>query len=112
MNRESVLLWKVARENIKDLPPCPDDISEPAYVGLMFCAFCKVSSLVSYSCVLSDNAVLRIVVGLNVMKYIGMSEPASAMTAWSKTSIYVFVKRNSVMADVRYLCGNESLISG
>jgi hypothetical protein len=81
VNRESVLIWKAVCKNIKDLPPCPDDISEPAYVDLIFCAFCKVSSLVSCSCVLCDNAVLRILVSLGMMKYIRMSEPVSAMTA-------------------------------
>jgi hypothetical protein len=35
--------WRVSRLNIPMLPPCPEDISEPAYANLMFFAHCHVS---------------------------------------------------------------------
>lgn len=43
MSRNSRLFWKTARRNMEDLPPCPADLSEPAYANLLFDSHCHVS---------------------------------------------------------------------
>lgn len=43
MARSAVPLWRAARNNVPDLPPCPDDLSEPAYANLVFDTHCSVS---------------------------------------------------------------------
>lgn len=43
MNRSMAVYWKRARENVEELPACPDDLSEPAYANLMFSVHCHVS---------------------------------------------------------------------
>ncbi|KAI0083912.1 hypothetical protein BDY19DRAFT_611129 [Irpex rosettiformis] len=42
MSRNSTLAWKAARLTLIDplLPPCPNDLSEPAYANLMFDTHC------------------------------------------------------------------------
>lgn len=40
--RSSKSVWKSARANISDLPPCPNDLSEFAYARLMFDSHCQV----------------------------------------------------------------------
>lgn len=40
LSRKSLFLWRAARENMEDYPPCPDDMSEPALANLLLCAFC------------------------------------------------------------------------
>ncbi|KAI0700106.1 hypothetical protein BC835DRAFT_1502839 [Cytidiella melzeri] len=40
MSRNTLAFWKAARLNIPGLPPCPADLSEPAYASLMFDARC------------------------------------------------------------------------
>ncbi|KAI0698460.1 hypothetical protein BC835DRAFT_653701 [Cytidiella melzeri] len=40
MGRNSLTFWKAAQLNIPDLPPCPTDLTEPAYANLMFDAHC------------------------------------------------------------------------
>lgn len=40
MNRAMASYWKRARENVDALPPCPADMSEPAYANLMFTDHC------------------------------------------------------------------------
>ena len=37
------MYWKRTRENVEELPACPNDLSEPAYANLMFSAHCHVS---------------------------------------------------------------------
>lgn len=45
MSRRSMSFWKAARQNVEDLPPCPEDMSEPAYANLLFRTNCYVSLL-------------------------------------------------------------------
>ncbi|KZT19471.1 hypothetical protein NEOLEDRAFT_1142039 [Neolentinus lepideus HHB14362 ss-1] len=40
MHRSSKTIWKNALSNIDGLPPCPDDMSEPAYANLAFDLHC------------------------------------------------------------------------
>ncbi|KAI0768920.1 hypothetical protein BC629DRAFT_805824 [Irpex lacteus] len=40
MSRNTQRLWQAARLNIPDLPPCPDDLSEPAFANLVFDPHC------------------------------------------------------------------------
>ncbi|KAG6919494.1 hypothetical protein DXG01_005753 [Tephrocybe rancida] len=43
MHKSSKSVWQAALETIPDLPPCPPDMSEPAWVNLVFdphCHFC------------------------------------------------------------------------
>lgn len=42
LSRNSTSIWKAALANLPGLPPCPDDLSEPAYVNLMFSLQCHV----------------------------------------------------------------------
>lgn len=44
MSRNTQRLWQAARLNIPDLPPCPDDLSEPAFANLVFDPHCHVRS--------------------------------------------------------------------
>ena len=46
MRRSSASLWKAARLNVEDLPPCPSDLVEPAYASLMYDTHCGVSQSV------------------------------------------------------------------
>lgn len=39
-DRSSAFVWRSARQRIKNLPPCPLDISEPAFANLMFDPHC------------------------------------------------------------------------
>ncbi|RXW15569.1 hypothetical protein EST38_g10282 [Candolleomyces aberdarensis] len=40
MNRASKSIWTHALSTVEDLPPCPDDLSEPQYTYLMFTNHC------------------------------------------------------------------------
>ncbi|KAJ3557330.1 hypothetical protein NM688_g1532 [Phlebia brevispora] len=40
MTRSSEFIWRRARENVPGLPPCPEDLSEPAYANLVFDTHC------------------------------------------------------------------------
>ncbi|KAI0768946.1 hypothetical protein BC629DRAFT_808024 [Irpex lacteus] len=40
MSRSSQSMWKSACANVPGLPPCPSDLSEPAYANLVFDAHC------------------------------------------------------------------------
>ncbi|KAI0700099.1 hypothetical protein BC835DRAFT_1540815 [Cytidiella melzeri] len=40
MSRNTLSLWKAARLNLPTLPPCPADLTEPAYANLMFDPHC------------------------------------------------------------------------
>lgn len=42
MKSSSSQFWKAARLNVDALPPCPDDLSEPAYANLLFDSHCHV----------------------------------------------------------------------
>ncbi|KAI0738742.1 hypothetical protein BC629DRAFT_1300122 [Irpex lacteus] len=48
MSRSSRSMWKSACTNVPGLPPCPSDLSEPAYANLMFDAHCHVSTFHKY----------------------------------------------------------------
>ncbi|KAG7451970.1 uncharacterized protein BT62DRAFT_926167 [Guyanagaster necrorhizus] len=41
LQRQSSFIWKSARENVKDLPPLPDDMIEPRYASLVFDNHCQ-----------------------------------------------------------------------
>lgn len=43
MSRSSAYIWRAAIENVEDLPPCPDSMSEPQYTALVFTLQCTVS---------------------------------------------------------------------
>lgn len=36
-------MWITSLASIEGLPPCPKDMSEPAYSALLFCRACNVS---------------------------------------------------------------------
>ncbi|KAI0088468.1 hypothetical protein BDY19DRAFT_947765 [Irpex rosettiformis] len=40
MHRRTLFLWRAARLNVPGLPPCPTDLSEPAYASLVFDRHC------------------------------------------------------------------------
>lgn len=42
MSRSSATFWKVARQNVDDLPGCPPYLSEPAYANLLYFPYCHV----------------------------------------------------------------------
>ncbi|CAE6426483.1 unnamed protein product [Rhizoctonia solani] len=42
MDRSSRRVWTGAMKNVKGLPPCPPDMSEPYYLALLFSSFCTV----------------------------------------------------------------------
>ena len=45
MNRASKSIWTHVLSGVEDLPPCPEDLSEPQYAYLMFTDHCHVSRL-------------------------------------------------------------------
>ena len=45
-------IWQRAQENFEGLPPCPEDISEPAYASLVFDSLCHVSTSFNSRCLL------------------------------------------------------------
>ncbi|CAE6362341.1 unnamed protein product [Rhizoctonia solani] len=59
MSRSSRYIWISAMKNIKDLPPCPPDMSEPYYVTLLFLPCCTVCGE-SEGCVLHFRLRLRL----------------------------------------------------
>ncbi|CAE7101851.1 unnamed protein product [Rhizoctonia solani] len=42
MDRSSIHIWHTAMRNIRGLPPCPPDLSEPHYLSLLFSKFCTM----------------------------------------------------------------------
>ena len=42
MSKSSRPIWKTALDNVAELPPCPDDLSEPLYAALVFDVHCFV----------------------------------------------------------------------
>ncbi|KAG6916763.1 hypothetical protein DXG01_005508 [Tephrocybe rancida] len=42
MHRSSRSVWQTALESVPDLPPCPPDMDEPAWVNLAFDPHCHV----------------------------------------------------------------------
>ncbi|KAG8917340.1 hypothetical protein FRC02_003169 [Tulasnella sp. 418] len=43
MSKSAKHIWRSARENqLPTLPPCPDDLSEPQYIALLFTNICQV----------------------------------------------------------------------
>lgn len=44
MDRSSTFVWKTARQQVKGLPACPADLTEPEYANLLFYARCHVRS--------------------------------------------------------------------
>ena len=57
MSRDAAPFWKAARQQVEDLPECPEHLSEPAYANLVFFSHCHVGvniyrplCVVSYVC--------------------------------------------------------------
>lgn len=44
MDKSSTFVWKTARSQVKSLPDCPADLTEPEYANLVFYARCHVRS--------------------------------------------------------------------
>lgn len=44
MRKMTIGVWRASVDNVSGLPPCPDDMSHPAYVNLLFDSHCHVSS--------------------------------------------------------------------
>ena len=44
MDKSSAFVWKTARQQVKGLPACPADLTEPEYANLVFYARCHVHS--------------------------------------------------------------------
>ncbi|KAE9405746.1 hypothetical protein BT96DRAFT_988249 [Gymnopus androsaceus JB14] len=42
MSKSSGSIWRIARENVRDLPPCPKDLNEPQYAHLLYDSYCHV----------------------------------------------------------------------
>ncbi|KAF8602607.1 hypothetical protein BDV93DRAFT_397406, partial [Ceratobasidium sp. AG-I] len=42
LSRSSVAIWRVAISNTEKLPRCPENLSEPQYVALIFATLCAV----------------------------------------------------------------------
>ncbi|KAI1795643.1 hypothetical protein LXA43DRAFT_730736 [Ganoderma leucocontextum] len=40
MSRDATPFWKAARQQVEDLPDCPEHLSEPAYTNLVFFSHC------------------------------------------------------------------------
>lgn len=45
MSRSSAYIWRMAIEDVADLPPCPSTMSEPRYTALVFTLLCTVRFL-------------------------------------------------------------------
>ncbi|KAI0089576.1 hypothetical protein BDY19DRAFT_111108 [Irpex rosettiformis] len=43
MSRSTEFVWRAARLNDPNLPPCPDDITEVAYANLLYDPTCHVT---------------------------------------------------------------------
>lgn len=41
MRKSSAFLWKAARDNLEDYPPCPEDINEPALASFLYTNYCS-----------------------------------------------------------------------
>ncbi|KAI0753865.1 hypothetical protein C8Q74DRAFT_1373784 [Fomes fomentarius] len=41
LHRSNEPLWRAARENVGNLPPCPPFMSEPAFLNLLFSTYCQ-----------------------------------------------------------------------
>ncbi|EIW52750.1 uncharacterized protein TRAVEDRAFT_90169, partial [Trametes versicolor FP-101664 SS1] len=42
MTRKSRSVWRSCLGNVRGLPPCPDEMNEPAYAALLFERICTV----------------------------------------------------------------------
>ncbi|KAE9395816.1 hypothetical protein BT96DRAFT_997297 [Gymnopus androsaceus JB14] len=42
MSKSSESIWRIARENVRDLPPRPEDLNEPQYAHLLYEPYCHV----------------------------------------------------------------------
>ncbi|KAK0226921.1 hypothetical protein EDD85DRAFT_940311 [Armillaria nabsnona] len=41
LDRNSLSIWRDARQSLKDLPDLPEDLSEPRYASLLFDKYCQ-----------------------------------------------------------------------
>ncbi len=48
MARSALRYWKAARRNVRGLPDCPEDLSEPEYANLAFSNRCNVSGSILF----------------------------------------------------------------
>ena len=46
VSKTSLHMWRAARAQIKDLPNCPQDLSEPEYASLLFESTCQVRTYI------------------------------------------------------------------
>lgn len=76
MHRSSAHVWRAARLNVEDLPPCPEDMSEPAYANLLFRTDCHVSVHQPSLCFHSSSRVQR------------CSQPATEIVEWDCRARY------------------------
>ena len=84
MNRNSAHIWKTVIQDMEDIPDCPNDMSPPAYVHLLYHSMCHVR--LSYLLSVSVLVVLLMATGRNVAKAharrsIGTAELAIAIAA-------------------------------
>ncbi|KAE9405647.1 hypothetical protein BT96DRAFT_1015383 [Gymnopus androsaceus JB14] len=42
MSKSSESIWRIARENVRDLPPRPEDLNEPQFAHLLYESYCHV----------------------------------------------------------------------
>ncbi len=45
LHRSNESLWRAARENVGNLPPCPQFMSAPAFLNLLFSTHCQVRTI-------------------------------------------------------------------
>ncbi|CAE6399474.1 unnamed protein product [Rhizoctonia solani] len=58
MDKRSAGIWRSALQNLPELPPCPDDVSEPQYVAMIFTKRCSVGLCGRYAPREMDPALL------------------------------------------------------
>ncbi|KAJ7897220.1 hypothetical protein B0H14DRAFT_2312791, partial [Mycena olivaceomarginata] len=45
MHKSSRSIWRSSLNNVKDLPPCPPNMTEPQWISLVFDHVCQVGLL-------------------------------------------------------------------
>ena len=49
LHRSAISVWKASLSNVPNLPPCPEDLSLPFYISLLFDSHCHVRSILKIS---------------------------------------------------------------
>ena len=62
MDKSSDFIWKTARSHLEYLPDRPDDLAEPEYANLMFCAHCHVRTApcITLTALIRDSGMWKI----------------------------------------------------